>query len=293
MTRKTKKIIKNTLLGVLCLGIVGGAAAGGKALYDYSKEDLKTINPVFHVGGLDENGEYVDTDQSLYSDSFECRGLEISLDFDNDIKFQVFYYESDGDFVESTEVLEDDYESEITNYGISHARVVITPQWTNVEIPEDKTEEEVKVVKWYNLLEYSSQLEIKVSKNQECDMVDITDEVTENLHKKVSVDGFVDQTGTSYWKLTSDFIDSYEYVEIHIPNIESYVTETNSPFWMVYNSSYMNYYSYLVSQGAVNGDVITLTPELIDYLDTNSHYGSNSGIYICARSQSVKFYTKK
>lgn len=46
------------------------AAAGGKALYDYSKEDLKTIHPTFHVGGLDENGEYVDKEQSLYSNFF-------------------------------------------------------------------------------------------------------------------------------------------------------------------------------------------------------------------------------
>ena len=166
MKRKTKKIIKNTLLGVLCLGIVGGAAAGGKALYDYSQEDLKTINPVFHVGGLDENGEYVDTDQSLYSNEFKCQGLEIKLDFENDIKFQVFYYESDGDFVKSTDVMEDDYINEESNVDITHARIVITPKWTNVEVPEDKEEEDVKVVKWTNITSFANQMTIKVDKEQ-------------------------------------------------------------------------------------------------------------------------------
>ena len=286
MKKKTLKTIGLSVLGAVVL--IGGASLIAN---NYDK-DLKTIHPTFHVGGLDDNGEYVDTDQSLYSDSFECRGLEISLDFDNDIKFQVFYYESDGDFVESTEVFEDDYISENINYDISHARVVITPQWTNVEIPEDKTEEDVKVVKWYNLFEFSSQLEIKVSKNQEIDVIDITDKVTETMHKKIDSSGFSDRTGRSYWTLSNDFINKYEVVEVHFNDLNVNITDDLSVFYIKYNGTYYNYYSQLVEQGAVKGDVITLTPELIEFLDTESRYGQNSGIFISASSSSVKFYAK-
>lgn len=178
MKRKTKKIIKNTLLGVLCLGIVGGAAAGGKALYDYSKEDLKTINPVFHVGGLDANGEYVDTDQSLYSDMFKCRGLDIELDFENDIKVDIYYYNYDKKFLRNCEYDKDN--DVVSSVFYNYARIVIQPQWTNVEIPDEKNEEDIKVVKWSNITTFTSQIEIKVSKEQDFD--------TNHLEKYVSVE---------------------------------------------------------------------------------------------------------
>lgn len=184
MKRETKNKIKKGLTAVLAVGILAGAAAGGKALYDYSKEDLKTINPVFHVGGLDDNGEYVDTDQSLYSELFEAKGLNIELDFESDIKYNLFFYDEDMNYLcntynadgighsEDKKSLESDYDSGIF-VSANYARIMITPKWTNVEIPEDKTEEDVKVVKWSNILTFTSQMEVKVFKNQEFDYKDL------------------------------------------------------------------------------------------------------------------------
>lgn len=218
MKRKTKKIIKNTLLGVLCLGIVGGAAAGGKALYDYSKEDLKTIHPTFHVGGLDTKGEYVDSDQSLYSNAFECKGLEIKLDFDNDIKYNLYFYESDGDFVTNLLDQEDDFSfsdadlrvNEISK--ITHARILIIPQWTNVEIPDDKTEEDVKVVKWTNISSFVKQLEIKVSKNQDVVYDLLTNDCGEILKNSiVNPGGQIDETEEKINVFTFEYDCTHNY----------------------------------------------------------------------------------
>lgn len=180
MKKKTLKTIGLSVLGAVVL--IGGASLIAN---NYDK-DLKTIHPTFHVGGLDKNGEYVDTDQSLYSEPFKCKGLEVKLDFDNDVNYFLSFYQSNGDYITRTEELDDDfnlYESSyyFANFGkITHARLVIIPQWTNVEIPEDKTEEDVKVVKWTNITSFANQLEIKVFKNQDIpfDVVTMSNRVT-------------------------------------------------------------------------------------------------------------------
>lgn len=218
MNRKTKKIIQNIFLGVLCLGTVGCLAAGGKALYDYSQEDLKTIHPTFHVGGLDTRGEYVDTDQSLYSNAFECKGLEIKLDFDNDIKYNLYFYESDGDYVTNLLDQEDDFSFSEENLRvneiskITHARILISPQWTNVEIPDDKTEEDVKVVKWTNISSFVKQLEIKVSKNQDVVYDLLTNDCGEILKNSiVNPGGQIDETEEKINVFTFEYDCTHNY----------------------------------------------------------------------------------
>ena len=106
MKRKTKNTLKTILLSALGIGaIVGGVSLINNMVGN--DEDLKTIHPIFEVGGLDEaTGKYVDDDGTIYTkEAFECLGLEIKLDFDNTIDYQVFFYETDGDFVSSSEVM--------------------------------------------------------------------------------------------------------------------------------------------------------------------------------------------
>ena len=99
-------------------------------------EKLKTIIPIFVFGGLKtEDGKYEETDGSIYTkQAFECQGLEIELDFDNTIKYQVFYYEDDGDFISSTDVLLGNQELSVP-FMATHARLEITPNWA--EMGED------------------------------------------------------------------------------------------------------------------------------------------------------------
>ena len=166
MKRKTKNILTKTLTAVLAVGVVAGTAAGAKAIYDYSKEELKVIHPKFEVGGLNAEGKYVEQDNTLYTkEAFKCDDLSIKLDFDNDINYQIFYYDENDDFVRSTEVLDDDFEIKGTDLYSPYARIMVIPQWTDVEATEDKTLEELQVVNWKNISTFVSQLEIKVNKN--------------------------------------------------------------------------------------------------------------------------------
>lgn len=167
MKRKTKKMLKGLGVGLLVVGLVAGVATGAKTLIDKSNEEIKTINPRFSVGGLDvETGKYVEREDTLYTKTaFECFGLEISLTFDNDINYQLFFYEDNGDYLSSTEVLDSKFDDSIP-LTATHARVMIIPQWSNLEATEDKTIDEQKVINWKNKSSFVKQMTIKVAKEQ-------------------------------------------------------------------------------------------------------------------------------
>lgn len=153
MSSKTKNILKKIGLITLGIGAVGAVGMGGKALYDYAKNDLETIHPTFEVGALGNDGEYVSNDLSLYTkDSFRCDGLQAKLDFDSDISYQFFYYDDLGNFMDKTETYTKG--QSFTPLG-TNARCVITP--TNDEDGKISLKERIT---------YPSQLDIKVSKKQ-------------------------------------------------------------------------------------------------------------------------------
>ena len=168
MKRKTKNTLKTIALAVLGVGaIVGGASLINNMVGN--DEDLKTIHPIFEVGGLDETtGKYVEDDGTIYTkEAFECQGLEIKLDFDNTIDYQVFYYISDGTYLSSTNVLSGNRDLTIPSFA-THARIEITPNWD--EMGEDYKKDKDQVIKWYEVSKYSSQMEIKVDKDQDQEM---------------------------------------------------------------------------------------------------------------------------
>ena len=165
MKRSTKRTLKTIGLGLLGLLVLGGAIFGISSLVEKQDEELKVIHPVFEVGGLNEvDGKYEKSDKTLYTkNAFECQGLEIKLDFDNTIKYQVFFYESDGDYLGSTEVFDGNEDIDVPLFA-SHARIELTPNWA--EMGEDYDTEKEQIVKWYETTKYGSQLEVKVNKEQ-------------------------------------------------------------------------------------------------------------------------------
>ena len=165
MKYKTKKTLKTLALSVLGIGAVVGACAGINAVVEKQDTELKVIHPVFEVGGLNEaDGKYEKSDKTLYTkNAFECQGLEIKLDFDNTIKYQVFFYESDGDYLCSSEVFDGNKDIDVPLFA-SHARLELTPNWS--EMGEDYDTEKEQIVKWYETTKYGSQLEVKVNKEQ-------------------------------------------------------------------------------------------------------------------------------
>lgn len=163
MKRKTKNIFKTIGLSILGIGALLGGASLINNLSAKAEDDVKTIHPSFEVGGLNDLGKYVEDDGTLYTkNAFECKGLSIDIDFDTNVSYQVFFYTEDDVFVESTEVLTDDYLIDVENESITYARIEITPNWEMLEVKD--TDEQV--IKWYEVLKYSKQLKISVDKEQ-------------------------------------------------------------------------------------------------------------------------------
>lgn len=153
MKYKTKSIIKKVALALAGIVAVSAVGVGVAKLVEYMQDDLKTISPSFDVGNLGADGKYVNDESTLYTkEAFQCDGLQIKLDFDNEIDYQIFFYDDLDNFVESTEVLSAAY-SETVHDG--YARIVIMP--TNDE--DDK-------IGLTERLTYPGQMTIKVAKEQ-------------------------------------------------------------------------------------------------------------------------------
>lgn len=150
MSRKWKKTIKNLSLGILGLGILGGAVALGT---NYLKNDSVNIHPSYEIGGLTEYGKYVEDECKLYTkDKFACDGLKATLDFDNNISYRIFYYDILDNFIEATDILTDGYSDNAPLNG-AYARVEITP-----------LDDEDGKISWMEKHDYASKLNLSVSK---------------------------------------------------------------------------------------------------------------------------------
>ncbi len=162
MTRKAKRVLTTVLSVVLGLGAVLGVAVGVKHLANKEDDGLKKIRPNFSVGSLSTVGKYVDSEGSIYTkEAFECQGLKITLDFEDTISYKIFFYEDNGDFISSTELLEDSSTPTLPS-GATHARIQIVPDWEALDITNAKEQ----VINWYEVSKYTKQMEIKVNKEQ-------------------------------------------------------------------------------------------------------------------------------
>lgn len=152
MKRKTKKIISIILSIVLVIGLITAAVILLKP------KETKRIYPTFHIGSLDSKGEYVESDDALYSDLFECQGLTVKPDFTSNVEYSIYFYYLDETFAKATETLEDAYTAPV-NESYRYARILIMPD------KEGKTSEDYKIWFW-NIPGISNDLEISVSTNQ-------------------------------------------------------------------------------------------------------------------------------
>ena len=216
---KTKGIIKKVslaLAGVIAISAIG---VGVAKLVEYTKEDLKTITPSFSVGNLGTDGKYVNDESTLYTkEAFQCDGLQIKLDFDNEIEYQIYFYDDLDNFVESTEVLSAAY-SETVHDG--YARIVIMP-----------TNDEDGKIGLTERLTYPDQMTIKVAKEQNVEYYNVFNQrlmLVNNLSKLRFEHGFIyDKDGTysfvfgtsksnAVTATTCLFVDGYSGLQVTIP----------------------------------------------------------------------------
>ena len=159
MLKKLKKFNwKSLIITILGIAILLGAVAGTVALI---RRDTKTISSFeFKRGALDENGEYVKSDKSIYTENaFDCIGLRVEPDFEFKGTYDVFYYDYDGNLVEKKLGLQKVYDEDFPLAKM--ARIVINP-----EAPEDVKENDFKI-KFWEVNSYAKKLKITVDKKQE------------------------------------------------------------------------------------------------------------------------------
>ena len=157
-TNKSKKtILSIVLIALSCILVFGLVFGIAKTVGD---KDTKTIHPSFSVGSLTADGKFQESENQIYTKkAFECTGLNVALDFDAEITYQIFFYNYDGTFLESTTSLSEHYKDGAPLFA-THARIVITPN-------EDEQN------KFYEVAGYANQISISVDKKQGFSEADI------------------------------------------------------------------------------------------------------------------------
>ena len=219
-----KKILLIILLVVVCVGIIGGGTVGILRLTDSSKLDQKTISSTkFSVGGLDSNGKYMNTNTSIYTkEAFECQGLEVSLDFDNEIEYQIYFYDQNNEFVHTTGKLSGAFVKESVPFFAKYARIVVTPK-------EDDVVSKIEVLK------YARQLSIKV--NREQGFKNYTENLFEVELKDSSLSGTTGEVVSNEGSVVTKYIDVSSYNEAMVVRFKINIPLTSSNYIALYDSS--------------------------------------------------------
>ena len=216
MRNKTKKTLKGIGLGVLGVATLIGAAATINH-FKADEDGLVKVHLSYDIGGLDSNGEYEETDASIYTkNAFEADGLKVEVDFDSTINYEVFFYNQYGDFIKSTGALEKNFDADIP-LNATHARIEITPQ------------EDEDGIKWYEKSGYASQLTIKVNEKQK-DM-----NLTENLfvyHGNTLFDHENASLRDGEGATSGEIIDISSYDKLLLRMDKKYLTDENFRFYV-------------------------------------------------------------
>ena len=233
---KVKKVV-SIVLGLVS---VAGAVFGVSALAKYAKEEQKTIKPTFSVGGLTETGVYEETDDTIYTkDSFEAKGLEIKLDFDSNVKYQVFFYDELDKFISCTEVYTESQDISVPLEA--RARLEVTPIWG----PDAPLEKEIK---WYEPAKYANQLEVRVDKRQEL--------LEKDFEKYALSDMFEFKEGMSF-NITDKTLSASSEFDTYVYNCTSY----EGMYFKIddYNGSGEGYNTLKLFVKSQDGSILTIS----------------------------------
>jgi hypothetical protein len=206
---KWKNILSFFLVGVLLVGAVAGLAS----VFD---KDTKTISSMaFGVGGINEQGNYVDSKTSIYTkDMFACQGLTIEPDFEATGTYKVFYYGEDKNFIGATDVMnsEDGVYNKASTFLIAkYARIVITP---DVPTNDEGDEEEDFKIRFYEVTGYASDYNITVNKKQDYNFEKILKDYN-NVASVLGQGTYDTVNGSGFFSTTSPF---YFFDDVDVSN---------------------------------------------------------------------------
>lgn len=214
------KVLKTVLIVLLVLGVLGGTVGliSWTTSNDFDKKDISSL--AFSIGGLDGTGAYMDTNTSIYTkEAFECQGLNVTLDFDNMIEYEIYFYDQNNDFVHTTGTRTNAFVDTEMPFFAKYARVVVTP-----------TEDDV--VSTLEVNKYAKQINISV--NREQGFKNYTDDLykVEFTGKTLDSTGAVVDSTDNPQLVVSSFIDVRSYDEILMFRVSTTSSElTNLAFY--------------------------------------------------------------
>ena len=199
MKSKTKRTLKTIALGLLGLLVVGGAVAGISSLVAKDDDGYEKTTLNYTIGDLDiSTGKVEKSKKAMYTkEALNVEALKFELDFENNIEYQLYFYDENQEFVSVSQV----YTKNSTHEDLesSYVRVVI-------RVTEKDTELSI-----FNQLKYSNQLSVRVVKKAPAKLLTITiengeDDVTiqylegmtwnEWLESEYYVNGFIKASTT-------------------------------------------------------------------------------------------------
>lgn len=194
------KILSIGLAVLLFAGAIFGLVKLGAKL----KEETKTISPSWKVGVVDETTGKVNKElkSSIYTDdAFDAKGLKVVLDYDSNVSYQVFWFDSVGEFAYCSEEMTKG--AEFYAPAGHKARVEVTPIF-------DANETEDETISWYETYKYSKQVEIIVDKNQTLEAKDFT-EYSLDVSMFTAHNGSVKFSGNGVASYDENENTTYEY----------------------------------------------------------------------------------
>ena len=151
---------KTVILAAVSVALVAALAVTGITLFNKKDKDSDgyvQVDPQFTIGGLTETGAYKDTNASLYTkEAIEADSVRIKLEFDSNVKYQLFFYDENGNFVSSGTALASGSTTPTLPEGASAFRIMITPVWG-----EDVEAEDQKVT-IFNKGTYTKQITVSI-----------------------------------------------------------------------------------------------------------------------------------
>lgn len=134
MKNKTKRTLKKVLTVVLAVLTLGAVASLITSLVAREENE---IHPTFEIGGLDTNGEYEECKDKLFTpDVIEYNEFSVALDFQTDMKYQLYFYDENDEFVSKSEVLDNKYVE--TTDETKYVRILLLPTWEDDVKEEDR-----------------------------------------------------------------------------------------------------------------------------------------------------------
>lgn len=119
---KTKQIIIGVIIAVLLIGMAGTIWIMNSKI---KTRDISSYS--YEVGILDNQGRAVEDNSALRSKDFiTADGLTVTVSENASVKYQLYFYDEDKQFVEASETLTTDYTEAVTE-GVAYVKIVITP----------------------------------------------------------------------------------------------------------------------------------------------------------------------